>query len=260
MLIGAVLVGAALAGGCKSKPQAPAGMVHVPEGEFIMGSDKVDKEAKALQYGSRKPWYANEGPARKVFVKDFHIDIHEVTNGDYAEFVAATGTNPPRNWPGGKLPEAVKDHPVTMVSWYDAGEFCKWKGKRLPTEAEWEKAARGTDGREFPWGDEFDIKKVNTLGDYGGTTPVGKFPGGASPYGALDMAGNAQEWTADWYKQYPGNKFNDEDYGEKYKVVKGGSWGGTGHYTLSVYVRAPFRNIAPPRGGYDDVGFRCVKP
>ncbi|HLC18721.1 MAG TPA: SUMF1/EgtB/PvdO family nonheme iron enzyme [Thermodesulfobacteriota bacterium] len=248
--------------GCKSAtspPAAPEGMVLVPKGEFVMGSDRVDREAKAMQYGSTKPWYANENPARKVFLDDFHIDRTEVTNREYKEFVDAAGHRPPPHWPGPTYPERLADHPVVAVTWSDAAEYCEWKGKRLPTEAQWEKAARGAEGRIFPWGDEFDNTKVNTLGEHAGTTPVGTFPGGASPYGALDMAGNAQEWTADWYKQYPGNKYNDEDYGEKFRVIRGGGWGGMGHYTLSVYVTSPFRGIARPDGYYDDVGIRCVK-
>jgi formylglycine-generating enzyme required for sulfatase activity len=202
----------------------------------------------------------NEPPERKVTLGEFYIDKTEVTNKQYKEFSDSTNRKPPANWPGGLYSDGTGDNPVVFVTWSDAEQYCKWKGKRLPTEAEWEKAARGTDGRGYPWGDEFDIKKVNTLGEFGGTIPVGTLKEGASPYGALDMAGNAQEWTSDWYKRYPGNNYDDEDYGEKFKVVRGGGWGGMGHYTLRVYVRAAFRNIAPPDGIYDDLGFRCAWP
>ncbi len=245
--------------GGEKKNVKPEGMVLVPAGEFLMGSNRLDTEAKAVQYGSTKPWFANESPERKVRLGDFYIDKTEVTMDEYAKFVSATSRKPPVDWLGGKVPEGKGKYPVVNVSWFDASAYCKWKGGRLPTEEEWEKAARGTDGRLFPWGNEFDIKKVNTLGEYNGTTPVGKFPEGASPYGVLDMAGNVQEWTADWYRQYPGNTYNDKDYGEKYKVVRGGGWGGMGHYTMQVYVTTPFRTIAPPDGVYNDVGFRCVK-
>jgi len=234
-------------------------MVRVPKGEFIMGSDRIDTEAKALQYGSSKPWFANERPERKVFVDEFFIDKYEVTNAEYAKFVEATKIKPPRLWPGGRFPEGKGKNPVSAVSWFKARDYCKWKGKRLPTEAEWEKAARGTDGRIFPWGNKFDIKKLNALGEHSGTTPVGSFPEGKSPYGAFDMAGNLLEWTADWYKPYPGNTLKDEDYGEKFRVVRGGGWGGLGHYTLQVYLTTPFRRIAPPKGAFNDVGFRCAK-
>ena len=241
--------------GCSSPPP---GMVHVPGGEFIMGSNLVDTEAKALQYGSRKPWYANERPERKLTLGDFYIDRTEVTNREYSEFVDAMKRRAPLNWPGGEYPANIAEHPVVRISWADALDYCKWRKKRLPTEAEWEKAARGADGRDFPWGNVFDEKKVNTLGIYGGATPVGTFKDGASPYGALDMAGNVQEWTEDWYKPYPGNDYKDDDYGEKFKVARGGGWGGVGHYNLQVYVRSAYRNIAPPEGAFDDVGLRCV--
>ena len=244
--------------GCSS--QAPEDMVRVPKGEFIIGSNEVDKEAKALQYGDKRPWFANERPERKVSLKEFHIDKFEVTNRRYREFVQAAGRSAPPYWQGGSYQPGMDEHPVVMVTWADADEYCKWKGKRLPTETEWEKAARGTDGRRFPWGGDFDTKKVNTLGEYNGTLPVGTLKDGASPYGAFDMAGNAQEWTADWYLPHPGHDFNDKDYGERFKVVRGGGWGGMGHYSLQVYVRAPFRNAAPPEGRYDDVGFRCAWP
>lgn len=242
------------AAGCK---KAPDDMIKIPSGEFVLGSNEVDKEAKALQYGDRRPWYANERPERKETLGEYYIDKVEVTNRMYKEFVDKTGHRAPAAWAQG-FPGSIADHPVVLVSWHDAKDYCEWKGKSLPTEAQWEKAARGTDGRRFPWGNEFDEKKVNTLGSYGGPTPAGTFPEGASPYGVLDMAGNAQEWTADWYKPYPGNDFNDKDYGERFKVVRGGGWGGMGHYTLQVYVRSAFRNAAPPEGMYDDVGFRCA--
>ncbi|MBI5969639.1 MAG: SUMF1/EgtB/PvdO family nonheme iron enzyme [Deltaproteobacteria bacterium] len=243
--------------GCSSPPEDA---VEVLAGDFLMGSNDVDTEAKALQYGSKKPWYANEGPQRKVFLKRFFIDKFEVTNSKYKEFVDAKGKKPPAHWKGNAYPPHLAELPVVLINWQDAQEYCNWRGKRLPTEAEWEKAARGTDGRSFPWGNIFDIKKVNTLGEYGGMTPTGTFKDGVSAYGAFDMAGNAQEWTSDWYLQYPGNTFKDDAYGEKLKIVRGGGWGGMGHYTLQVYVRTSFRGMAPPAGAFDDVGFRCVWP
>ncbi len=249
----------ALSGCAEKKKDLHANMVLVPAGEFVMGSNRVDTDAKAMQYGSRKPWFANESPERKLSLKAFYIDKTEVTNEAYAKFVSVTSRKPPVDWKDGVMPAKKGKYPVTNVSWFDASAYCKWKGGRLPTEQEWEKAARGTDGRIFPWGGDFDIKKLNTLGEYGGTTPVGKFADGASPYGVLDMAGNVQEWTADWYGPYPGNTYDDKDYGERFKVVRGGGWGGMGHYTMQVYVSAPFRSIAPPSGTYNDVGFRCTR-
>lgn len=258
----ALLILILLLAGCKPSTTTPPGMVHVDKGEFIMGSDQIDKEAKGLQYGFTRPLYANEHPRHNVMLDGFYIDTTEVTNGKYKEFVAATGRKPPIYWAEPtyiEIEDKMSAYPVTYVTWHDADAYCKWRKKRLPTEKEWEKTARGTDGREFPWGDEFDIKKANALGEYGGLGPAGKFPEGTSPYGAVDMAGNVWEWTADWYKQYPGGDFSDEDYGEKFKVVRGGGWGGVGHYSLQIYVRTSYRNVAPPDRGFDDLGFRCAR-
>jgi formylglycine-generating enzyme required for sulfatase activity len=236
----------------------PPGMVKVPKGEFMIGSDKVDTEAKGVQYGNAREWYANERPSRKISLNEYYIDTYEVTNANYKEFVDATGHRIAGRWETGTYAKGTGEHPVTNISWDDAVEFCAWKSKRLPTEAEWEKAARGTDGREFPWGNEFDKNKATSMGLQGGTTPVGLYEDGKSPYGAYDMAGNAWEWTSDWYKRYPNNDYDDEAYGEQRKVVRGGGWGGLGHYTLQVNLRTSFRNAAPPKGGYNDVGFRCA--
>lgn len=257
LIVFALFLFATASAGCKKATPPPPNMVRVTKGEFIMGSDDVDRAAKAMQYGDRKPWYANERPSHKLSLPEFYIDKYEVTNADYRKFVEAAGHRAPFHWQNG-FPEDRADHPVILVSWSDAKTYCEWAGKRLPTEAEWEKAARGTDGRQFPWGDDFSLDKVNTSGEYQGTTRVGMFADGVSPYGAMDMAGNVQEWTEDWYKQYTKNDFEDKDYGEKFKVVRGGSWGGMGHYIVKTYVRTSYRNIAPPEGFYDDVGFRCA--
>lgn len=234
-------------------------MVYIPKGEFIMGSDDVDKEAQAQQYGSKKPFYANERPKRTVNLKGFYMDKYEVTIANYKEFVNVTKHIEPDNWATIKDMDKAGNYPVIAVNWHDAKAYCEWRQKRLPTEAEWEKAARGTDGRRFPWGDEFDIKKVNTSGTYGGLLPVGSFEDGKSPYDIYDMAGNVSEWVEDWYKAYPGNDYNDKDYGEKFKVVKGGGWGGMGHYSLQIYVRASQRGPGEPTWKLNDIGFRCAK-
>lgn len=242
--------------GC-SKP--PSDMVYVPKGEFIMGSDEVDKDAKAQQYGERKPWYANEKPKRKVYLKGFYIDKYEVTNVLYADFVKAANHNPPDYWIDGNYPPDIAEYPVVMVDWSDAKAYCEWRSRRLPTEAEWEKAARGTDGRRFPWGDEFDGKKVDADGQQEEPSPIGTFEEGKSPYGVYDMAGNVYEWVEDWYKAYPGNDYNDNDYGEKFRVVRSNGWGGMGHYNLQMYARTSYRNASPPDGKFNDIGFRCAK-
>ncbi len=255
----AILAAFIMLAGCKGSGKAPDDMVHVAAGEFTMGSSMIDKDAKALQYGFRKPLYANEHPSHKVTLASFYIDKLEVSNKKYQEFLKSTRHRLPKGWKAGKYPQGLGDHPVVNVSWEDADFYCRWKKKRLPTEAEWEKAARGTDARRFAWGSEFDIKLVNAMGKYEGTTPVGKFPEGASPYGALDMSGNVMEWTSDWYKRYPGSEFDDEEYGEKFKAVRSGGWGGTGHYALQAFVSTTYRMMFEPAEYFDDLGIRCAK-
>jgi len=209
--------------------QVPAGMVLVPAGEFIMGAD------------NRAP---DEAPKRKVFVDAYYIDKTEVTNREYQSAV-----------PSHSFPEGQADMPVTGISWNEATDYAKAVGKRLPTEAEWEKAARGTDGRAFPWGNEFDKELCNSIeADVGGVAPVGTFLGGASPYGCLDMAGNVFEWTVDWYQAYPGNNLVTKDYGQVFRVLRGGSY-----QTPRFDVRCARRRFDKMDSERADYGFRCVK-
>ncbi len=252
--------------GCQNKEQEAKkaasleGMVLISAGEFTMGTDKVDKDALQQRFGITKMPYENEHPAHKVYLDDYYIDKYEVTNKEYKEFVDATGHPvPPSYWKNGTYLPNTERMPVVMVSWYDADAYCKWRGKRLPTEAEWEKAARGTEERDFPWGNEFDSKKANSFGIYGGISTVDYFKEDVSPYGVYDMAGNVSEWTADWYKAYDGNRFIDRDYGEKFKVLRGGSWGGVGHYSFPLFYRTSYRLRMGPATKLNDAGFRCVK-
>jgi len=151
--------------------------------------------------------------------------------------------------------------PVTSVTWFDADSYCRWRGARLPSEAEWEKAARGAAGQEFPWGDVWD-PDITNMGENvmaeEGVVAVGSFPNNASPYGVYDMSGNVWEWTHDWYEAYPDSPFSSLEYGEKFKVARGGG-GGIGHYSLSVFFRAALRSPMEPNSLGDDAGFRCVQ-
>jgi formylglycine-generating enzyme required for sulfatase activity len=150
--------------------------------------------------------------------------------------------------------KGYEDHPVTNVSWYGAQAYCETFGMRLPTEAEWEKAARGTDGRRYPWGNSTDPGKLNAAHRLGDTAPVGTHPEGASPYGVHDLAGNVWEWTADWYAAYPGSPHTSTFFGKKYKVVRGGSWN---HPDSDA--SAAHRDLAHPARRIHVVGFRCAR-
>jgi len=220
------------------------GMVHVPAGSFTMGSDD---------------WWPKTQPEHKRFVRGFYIDKYEVTVERYAAFVKATGHSAPPNWPGGQIPAGKAGHPVTYVSWSDADAFCRWEGKHLPYEDQWEKAARGTDKRAFPWGDRFSRKKANTpqLG-FGNTMKVGSFPEGVSPYGVYDMAGNVWEWVDNWFKPYPGNKHPDENYGERFKVLRGGSWYDCTYYKCGISAPSYNRIFFNPETKNNNFGFRCA--
>ena len=223
-----------------SAPVDDPNMVYVEGGELIFGADG-DKE--------------DESPQQTLYVDGFNIDIHPVTCAEYKAFVDATGHRAPRNWKEGQIPAGKEDHPVVWVTWEDATAYAEWAGKRLPTEAEWEKAARGTDGRMYPWGDTFDSSKSNSReANIGKTSPVGQFPKGASVYGALDMAGNVWEWTSDWYDGYRGSVYTLERFGSTYKVLRGGSW-----FDGADAVRTTTRNSGKPTFMFSTIGFRCVK-
>jgi len=229
---------------------APNEMILIPAGKFIMGTDE------------RLP---DEGPRHVVNLKAYWIDKYEVTNAQYKKFIDATGRRSPRHFRNRTYPEGKADHPVTFVNWYDAHDYCGWAGKRLPTDQEWEKAARGTKGRMFPWGESFDINKANTpqrwdkMGIAGDTTPVGSFEGGKSPYGLYDMSGNVWEWTSSWYLPYPGNKHPSENYGKKYKVLKGGSWWDCSFYKCGISAPVFNRSFFNFKVKNESFGFRCAK-
>ncbi len=223
-----------------SAPVDDPGMVYVPGGEFIFGSDEGREE---------------ESPEQVVEIDGFNIDKHPVTCAEYKAFVDATGHPAPRDWEGDEIPEGHEEHPVVWVSWEDATAYCEWAGKRLPTEMEWEKAARGTEGNIYPWGNSFDASLCNSReSDIGETTVVDRFPEGATPYGALDMSGNVWEWTADWYDAYRGSVYELDRYGTTYRVLRGGSW-----YDGANAVRTTSRNSAKPGFAFSTIGFRCAR-
>ncbi|MBI5137808.1 MAG: SUMF1/EgtB/PvdO family nonheme iron enzyme [Nitrospirae bacterium] len=237
-----------------------ADMVPVPGGPFVFGSDREDPENRSLEYGGRRVWYADEHPQATPALAPFRIDRTEVTEGAYKRFVDAIGYPPPPHWAGKEGMPERPDYPIVNVNWMDAQNYCHWRGARLPTEREWEKAARGTGGAEYPWGDAFDRDRAN-VGQVGDLTPAGHFAESASPYGAVDMAGNVWEWVADWYAAYPGNPLQSPLFGKRYKVVRGGSSGGQGgHYQLEALTnRAAYRFFLDPRMQVPDVGFRCAQ-
>jgi len=228
----------------------PHKMVLIPAGEFTMGTN------------DRLP---DEGPQHKVLLSAFYIDKFEVTNLQYKKFIDETNRRSPKYFRNRTFPEGRADHPVTYVGWDDAAEYCQWADKRLLTEQEWEKAARGTDARMYPWGNDFEVSHANTPGRwkefafFGDTTPVGAFKKGVSPYGVHDMSGNVWEWTASWYKPYPGNTTAAESYGERYKVLKGGSWFDCSFYKCGLSAPVYNRSFFAKKVKNDTFGFRCAK-
>lgn len=242
-------------------------MVAIPAGEFIMGTDAADEENLAAEHGIIKPWFVDENPAHKVYLPLYYIDRNEVSNAEYAEFVTTTNHAAPPYWENGSYIKGSGEHPVVMVQWAEAQEYCQFKGGRLPSEAEWEKAAKGKDGRIYPWGDTFDLERANIGGSVGNLKPVGSYVSGKSPYGTFDMIGNAWEWTADWYQPYPGSTYESNKFGQRLKVIRGNSWSSIGHFPKEIHKEivkyhstTTFRLFAPPDANISDVGFRCIRP
>jgi formylglycine-generating enzyme required for sulfatase activity len=270
------------------RPKDGMTMLYVPAGEFEMGSTSGDGDEK---------------PMHTVYLDAYWMDETEVTNGMFVEFLndnlgiisvsgeavnydgkqiydlvctGCAGWTDRIEWNGSRFSviSGYADHPAALVTWYGAQGYCDWAGVRMPTEAEWEKAARGTDGRMYPWGDGFDCKRGNfddetSIDDYvvpGGagcdgydrTSPVGSFASGKSPYGLYDMAGNVLEWVADWYDSgYYANSPSRNPSGPssgEYRVLRGGSW-----YGFGVDVRSAVRVRNDPSFAFFLAGFRCSR-
>ena len=239
-------------------------MVYVPEGEFLMGSREDDDLA-----------YEDEKPQHSVYLDAYWIDQTPVTNAMFVQFLNEQGDKGEavkswvqtgiftdgkikKNKNGWQVEEGYADHPVVNVTWHGARAYAKWAGRELPSEAQWEKAARGTDGRTYPWGEGIDCNRANYRGCIGGTSPVGSFPTGASPYGALDMAGNVWEWVADWYNENyystsPNSNPSGPNNGE-YRVVRGGSWN-----LNERLARSAHRDLYYPDFAVNVNGFRCAR-
>lgn len=232
-------------------------VVLVPSGSFVMGTGPGPGK-EGVDYG------VDEVPRHEVYLNAFYIDRYEVTIGEFREYLKATGNL----WEGGEgLPPhmvsgiletpGAEQYPIQYVTWGDAGGYCRWKGKRLPTEAEWEKAARGTDGKIWPWGNTFDAEGANTEeSGIGGPAPVGSFPKDQSPFGLYDVAGNMSEWTQSSYLPYPRSPIEkDGRWSRGNYVLKGGSFLLSGR----LHGRPAARSLAFPGYAHRMYGFRCAR-
>jgi len=226
-------------------------MVYIPGGEFRVGRDDGEE---------------SERPAHSVIVAPFFLDQHEVTNEQYAKFIEATGYLLPPSWQGKRYPAGDDKLPVTDVSWEDANEYAKWAQKRLPTEEEWELAARGTEGRLYPWGNVWQEDVANIAKDENDKrklAPVGAYLRGQSFYGVLDLAGNAWEWTASDYRGYQGTTLSVPEGYNNLKVIRGGSYASTPAQATATIRRGwPGTRKDWPEGitpDYAQTGFRCAQ-
>jgi len=264
-------------------PKDEMELVYVAPGPFLLGSSDADIKAWLKQHpedaddgylGSN--YFTTEQPQCRVNLKGYWVGRTEVTNAQYLRFVEETGHAPPppgplsssHGWPAGAPPPGEEQFPVRFVSWYDAQAYCEWAGLRLPTELEWEKAARGADGRVFPWGNSFDrdkLRKTLIVWDF---LPVGSRPAGASPYGCLDMIGGVPEWCADWmdpmaYRRYAKGDLTPP-FGGDAKVLNGAKVRrGGGGFPSYITLRCAFRGSMPSPDERDDRGipngFRCAR-
>jgi formylglycine-generating enzyme required for sulfatase activity len=244
-------------------------MVRVPAGEFRMGTTVQEQSDLAAKFKLQAALFGSESPQETVSLAEFFIDQNPVTNAEYKKFLDA---NPDQGVPfladaiaqsldwnktTRTFPEGREQYPAVLVTWQEANAYCKWAGGRLPSEAEWEKAARGTDGRTWPWGNEWDGARANTAeSNRQDSTPVGQFLQGASPYGALDMAGNVWQWTSTLDKPYPynANDGREDPQAPGPRVTRGGSW-----LFGAVVSRVATRNRFEATDASLSIGFRCAQ-
>lgn len=237
-------------------------LASIAAGPFVMGTPEGELSALARAYGGTRESYREEAPRHSLALAPFAIARFPVTNALYAAYVGAAAAPPPLRWRGPLPPQALLDHPVVDVSWHDAAAFCRWlraatgRPFRLPSEAEWERAARGADGRSFPWGDAFDPARANTR-EAGllGTSPVDAHPDGASPEGVYDMAGNVWEWTVSLdagYPYRPGDGREDEAAAGR-RIMRGGCYANP-----QGYARCACRFRLAPAVRNEFTGFRLA--
>ncbi len=274
------------AGDVWMNPRDGMEMVYVASGEFILGTSDAQIDAWLGEHPTdERSWFEGEQPQCQVNLPGYWIGRTEVTNAQYLLFVQATGQRAPEHWEDGRPPAGLENFPVVNVSWEDARAYCAWAGGRLPTELEWEKAARGADGRVFPWGNEWDATRYRNFeavtgrsyasntervsavlawsrehdGVREGPVAVGSYPSGASPYGCQDMAGNVWEWCQDWYDEQAYRRYARGDLtppaSGTYKVLRGGSWYGGRPQSF----RCADRYSDHPVYRYGGYGFRCAR-
>jgi formylglycine-generating enzyme required for sulfatase activity len=233
---------------------AAAQTIEIPAGSYLRGrTHKLEDDGLKWVPTVMK----DDRPAKRIHVDAFSIDAHEVTVAEYAGFVKATGHRAPYNWPKSGAPADRGSYPVTGVSWDDAAAYAKWAGKRLPTEAEWERACRGgVEEKIYPWGDEKPSKERVRFDGVEGPGPVCALP--KTGFGLCDIAGNVWEWTADWYERTYYERAPDANppgpESGQYRVLRGGSWADEAKYLTCAY-----RSWARPAERSPNIGFRCAK-
>ncbi len=232
----------------------PDGMVLIPAGELTMGRTQTTPDDET---GMRPRILLDDRPPHTVRLDAFYMDRHEATHAEYARFVEATGHPRPYHWLEGKPPPGRADYPIYNIDWSDAKIYCEWASKRLPTEAEWERAARGgVEGAAYPWGDEKPTAIRARFATTDGPGPVERHPPNA--FGLHDMAGGVAEWCSDWFERtYYENSPSENPQGPVdglYKVIRGGAWS-DGSRRVTVF----FRNWVRPNQRTPNIGFRCVQ-